>query len=218
MNNQHYLRIARLFVSGLCLALALGASADSLFNAQEPRSGTLIARQPARFKVGDLITVLVREEITAAVLANTNTKKESDVDSNAPAASNNFLVGQKPTGNNILNPGELPNWLIETENETKNTGQTRRTSTLTTTVTCTVTQVLPNETIIIDGERQVSVNREDSTLVVHGIARAKDVSPANSIASTQLAQAQILLRGKGPLWNNQRRGLVTRFLDWFSPF
>ncbi|HEO70398.1 MAG TPA: flagellar basal body L-ring protein FlgH, partial [Candidatus Hydrogenedentes bacterium] len=45
-----------------------------------------------------------------------------------------------------------------------------------------------------------------------------DISPAHTIESARLADAQILLRGKGPLWNNQRRGLITRFLDWFSPY
>ncbi|MCX5759408.1 MAG: flagellar basal body L-ring protein FlgH, partial [Candidatus Hydrogenedentes bacterium] len=66
--------------------------------------------------------------------------------------------------------------------------------------------------------KTVSMNREDSTIHVSGIVRARDVTPANTVLSMQVANAQIILKGKGPLWNSQRRGLLTRFLDWVSPF
>jgi flagellar L-ring protein precursor FlgH len=75
-----------------------------------------------------------------------------------------------------------------------------------------------NGTLLLEGEKNVSVNREDSRIYVKGIARARDISPTNTIDSTQLANATIELRGRGPLWNNQRRGLLTRFLDWVSPY
>ncbi|MBI2433651.1 MAG: flagellar basal body L-ring protein FlgH [Candidatus Hydrogenedentes bacterium] len=196
----------------------LPARADSLFNQAAQKSGTLISEKIARFAVGDLITVLVREKIDASTQADTNTKKESDVESNANAADNAFLIADEPTGNNILKPDDLPNWQIEAENETRNTGRTKRVSTLTTTITCFVQEVLENGNLRIQGEKTVTINREDSTLVVSGIVRPKDILPDNTVPSTQLANATVLLKGKGPLWNNQRRGLVTRFLDWFSPF
>jgi len=62
------------------------------------------------------------------------------------------------------------------------------------------------------------VNREDSYLRVSGVVRAEDISPDNTVPSTLLADATVDLDGKGPLWNNQRRGLITRFLDWFAPY
>ena len=85
-------------------------------------------------------------------------------------------------------------------------------------MSCQVTQVYDNGNIRIEGQKQVTVNREDSLIQVTGIARAEDISPANTIDSTRLAEAVVTLRGCGPLWNNQRRGLVTKLLDWFSPF
>jgi hypothetical protein len=33
-----------------------------------------------------------------------------------------------------------------------------------------------------------------------------------------VANVTIELKGKGPLWNNSRRGIITKILDWFSPF
>lgn len=208
--------ISRIAWTATALALCATAAADSLFTASAASAGTLVSEKTSRFMPGDIITVLVREEIAASTMADTNTKKEADVESQAGATGNEFLVSN--SGLNILNKEELPNWDIETKNETKTTGKTRRTSSLTTTVTCFVTQVLPNNNIMIEGEKAMTVNREESTVIVSGVVRPTDVTPQNTVLSTQIANVQVHLKGKGPLWNNQRRGFVTRFLDWFSPF
>lgn len=206
--------------SAWCLAILMAAAyaveADSLFTASAERSGTLISEKTARFEIGDIVTVLVREEIDASTTADTNTKKESDVQSEANANENEFLIARN--GMNFINKEELPNWNIEVENETKARGKTVRKSILNTTVSCLVTEVFPNGNIRLEGEKTMSVNREDSLLKVSGIVRSRDVTPANTVQSTQMANIQLKLRGKGPLWNNQRRGLITRLLDWFSPF
>jgi len=197
----------------------LPAFGDSLFKASSAGTGrqTLIAKS-MRFQPGDIVTVVVKETIESSVSANTNTKKESDVESQAEAGSNEFLVADKPNGLGILNKEQLPNYQIGAKNEHKTTGQTRRTSELNTSVSCVVMQVLNNGLLMLEGEKVVSVNREDSRLKISGLARVRDVTAANTIDSTQLANASIILSGKGPLWNNQRRGLVTRLLDWVSPF
>ena len=193
------------------------AQGDSLFKASSSsQTGALIAKVN-RFQVGDIITVLVNESINASTTANTNTKKESDVESAADAANNQFLTAEKP-GLNILPQEQLPNWNISVKNETKARGQTNRVAKLTTSVSCLVTKVVDNGNVYIEGEKLMSMNREDCRLVVSGIVRSRDVTPVNTIDSNQVANATITLKGKGPLWNNQRRGLITRLLDWFSPF
>lgn len=201
------------------LLLSGSAGADSLFSQKIAREGTLVAERKARFAVGDIITVLVREEVEATTTSNTNTKKESDVNSKANESENSFLVTPvKEDGFGILDAPQLPNWAIGTENEHKGTGSTKRSSTLTTTITCFVKEVLPNGNLMLEGNKRITVNKEDSLLVVGGLIRSKDVTAENTILSTQVADATVELRGKGPLWNNQRRGILTRALDWFSPF
>lgn len=211
-------RTSKLMAAVVLAALASGAPADSLFSQKTAKDATTVSEKLDRFEVGDIITVIVRETLNATTSAGTNTKKESDVKADAAAAANPFLVAEQPDGNNILNPGELPNWDIQSENETKNTGDTRRRNTLTTSITCTVVEVFPNGNLKIAGDKQVTVNRDDSMVTVSGIIRSKDITAENTIQSTQVADASVIVKGKGPLWNNQRRGLVTRVLDWFSPF
>lgn len=210
--------LTKILAATVLVALATGAPADSLFSQQTAKDTSTVSEKLDRFEPGDIITVIVRETLDASTTAGTNTKKESDVKADAAAAANPFLVGDKPDGNNILNPGELPNWDIQSQNETKNTGDTRRRNSLTTSITCTVVEVFPNGNLKIEGEKQVTVNRDDSMVSVSGIIRSKDISAQNTIQSTQVADASVTVKGKGPLWNNQRRGIVTRVLDWFSPF
>lgn len=201
----------------LLLSTQTPANADSLFNKHRPDTGTLIADMKGRFEVGDLVTVLVRESITAQSESDTDTKKESTVEATAAAAANQFLVGTGENGMNLISAGALPNWNIDAANEHKADGSTSRGSKLTMTITCTVTQVNGNGTILIEGDKLITVNREKSILKVAGMIRTRDVASNNSISSNQLANAKIQLTGEGPLWNNQRRGFFTKILDWFSP-
>lgn len=208
----------RIITVAALIAIAGPAAAGSLFTARAEANGTLISERKARFDPGDIITILVRENIDAQTQANTNTKKESDVSANAPIAGNPFLVARPPDGLNIINPGELPNWQIEMENEHRTQGRTQRNNRLVTTIAARVVEVQPNGLVRIEGSKKVTVNREDSLVRIAGVIRTRDVTPDNTVLSTQVADAEIELQGKGPLWNNQRRGIITRFLDWFSPF
>lgn len=200
------------------LLLGTDAFGDSLFNSRVANNGTMVSNRRMRFQPGDIITVMVQENVDASTQSNTDTKKESDIQAQAAPNANTFLIAKKPDGLELIPQERLPNWDISVENEHKGTGRTRRANRLTTTVSCTVVRVHSNGNIDLVGEKQVTVNREDSQLFVSGTARSRDVSPSNMIESSKLANANIELRGRGPLWNNERRGLLTRMLDWISPF
>ena len=205
-------------ITAVLILFACAAGADSLFTREAAKSGNLVSNKNVEFKEGDIINVIVQETIDATTQANTDTKKESDIGAKASAADNTFLLADKPKGLGLLNEELLPNWAIEAENEHKADGQTKRASRLTTTIGCTVVKVHENGNLDIQGTKRVSVNREDSELFVRGTIRGRDVTSANTVSSRQLANAEIALRGRGPLWNNQRRGLLSKVLDWFSPF
>ena len=214
MNRMKYL------ILSLALLTAASASADSLFKQSAGRWGNPIANKRPKLEVGDIVTVLVREVTDASTQSNTNTKKESDVSAQANPTANGFLTATRQQGGfDITNASKLPNWDIQVENEHKGTGQTKRTNKLTTSISCLVTDVNnENGTVSIKGEKKVAVNREFSILSVSGMVRTRDIGPDNTVNSAQIANATIELKGRGPLWNNQRRGWFMKLLDWFSPF
>ena len=204
---------------GLCVALMqlvlTGAWGDSLFNKRAALNGTLVSIQKVRFEVGDIITVLVRENVNATTTASTDTEKEAELIARATAEANPFLVGGKF---GVIPKDLLPNWNINIENEFEAEGTTKRSNQLSMDISCIVKQVFPNGNVLIEGMKKVTVNREDTHISVSGIVRARDVTPANTVLSTQLANASVELKGHGPLWNNQRRGFFTKLFDWISPF
>ncbi|MFO7776005.1 MAG: flagellar basal body L-ring protein FlgH [Candidatus Hydrogenedentota bacterium] len=199
-------------------SIAWTAAAGSLFNAAVQERGTLISQQQERFEEGDIIMVLVEESLTAETEANTDTQRRGGVESEARAAQNQFLLADRPDGFGIMQPGQLPNWSIEVDNEHRASGATERANTLRTTISCVVKEISDNGNILIEGNKKIRINREDTELTLKGMVRPRDVTTRNTVNSTEVANVDLDLKGEGPLWNNQRRGLLTRFLDWFSPF
>jgi flagellar L-ring protein FlgH len=215
---REVLAVRTLCFAAMAVVLAVSAGADSLFTSDVEEEGSLVSNKKEKLEVGEIITVLVEEKVTASTQANTDTKKESDIEAISDATKNAFLLEQRPNGFELIPEEQLPNWAIEAENEHRTAGKTNRSNSLVTTLSCTVTRVHKNGNVEVSGSKRVTVNREDSTLLVTGTIRPRDVTAANTIRSSQLADAIIELRGAGPLWNNQRRGILTKVLDWFSPF
>jgi flagellar L-ring protein precursor FlgH len=208
--------ILRAAISAACLLVAASAGADSLFSERVAARGTFISDNKVRFEPGDIITVLVRENIDSQVDSELRTRKDSTLEAEAGEDDNATFTGSDALID--LPVGVLPNWDIEVENEHRGRGNTSRTNRLIMTITCRVTQVHANGNVQIEGQKRVTVNRDDSLLLVTGMARTRDVTVQNTVDSNLLADAVFELKGHGPLWNNERRGLFTRLLDWVSPF
>jgi flagellar L-ring protein precursor FlgH len=200
------------------IAIAGTAGADSLFTKARADQGGMITDRNPQLKPGDIITVKVEEDIEAETTADTNTRKQAEVSSEADAGDNTFLIAPEPDGHGITTAEKLPNWGIEADNETKTRGSTKRDNELTLTVACVVVEVMKNGNLVIEGSKNVAVNREVSRIYVKGVVRSRDISYDNTVSSLKLANATVELKGQGPLWNNQRRGFFTRLLDWVAPY
>jgi flagellar L-ring protein FlgH len=161
------------------------------------------------FQVNDLVTVLVAEQASAVATGDVTTSRQSSV-----AASITSLLGIKsPTG-------ALAN-LATTSNNTAlaGTGSTDRSSSISTALSARVTHVLPNGYLVLEGSKDVQVNSEFQKITVRGIIRTADLSPANVITSTQLAQLEIRIDGKGVVNDAIRRpNFIYRLLLGLLPF
>jgi flagellar L-ring protein precursor FlgH len=67
---------------------------------------------------------------------------------------------------------------------------------------------------VIQGTRVIGINNDKEQLILTGVVRAADVSPANTILSQQIADAQISYRGKGIATSGGKPGLIARVLNW----
>jgi flagellar L-ring protein precursor FlgH len=138
-------------------------------------------------QVYDLVTIIVSDKASAVSTGVTNTTRKSSVKASVASA----LLPK----NSVAALANLAN----TSNNTQLQGQgtTSRQSTLTTTVTAEVTDVLPNGNLVIQGQKDISVNSEKQVITVRGIVRPTDLSPANSVPSDRVARMEVRVNGKG---------------------
>ena len=85
-------------------------------------------------------------------------------------------------------------------------------------VSVTVAEVYPNGTMLVRGEKRVTLNRGDEFVRIKGIVRFADVSADNRVLSTRVADAQISYTGKGDVARAGRQGWLGRFFQVVSPF
>lgn len=205
-------RVCLVALLGLGLTTA-NVRADSLLNGLVLERGSLYSDEKVRFELGDVITVLVSETTDARTRASTETEKESSLEA---TASSDFITSSN--GLNILKSGELPAWQLEAKNEHDGGGTTQRNNTVSAMVSTRVVEVMAAGNLRIEGQKTLVVNREKTQIQVSGIIRARDVTPRNTVLSSQIADAEISFEGGGPLWNSQRRGFLTKLLDFIWPF
>ena len=198
-----------LILCGLVLALNVpGVGAESLW--RDGRQGVLFTDVRAS-RLGDILTVLVVESSSTDRKAETNTKKESDNQLNLSNFFGNthFLAG--PAGNK----GRFD---FTGNNEQKASGNITRQDTVTAQIPARVMKILDNGLLLVEGRRAVVVNDETQTLAFSGVVRPDDITPENTVRSTQVADAEVTIVGKGILAEKQRPGILQRIFDVFRVF
>lgn len=85
-------------------------------------------------------------------------------------------------------------------------------------VSVTVAEVYGNGTMLVQGQKRVTLNRGDEFVRIKGIVRVADVSADNRVLSTRVADAQISYTGKGDVARASRQGWLGRFFSVVSPF
>ena len=189
--------------SGLLILTLVGeSSGESLW--RDVGHGFLFTDSKARH-AGDIVTVLVTESSALNRQAETNTKKESTNQANLSS-----FFG--------LPLGDKTKYAFEGANEHKGSGSVTRSDEVTAKVAARVVKVLPSGNLIIEGRRAVRANDETQYLAISGVIRQEDITSNNTILSTQVADAEIVLEGKGVLAEKQRPGLLNRFADWLFLF
>ena len=98
------------------------------------------------------------------------------------------------------------------------TGTADQANSLSGEVSVTVAEVYPNGTMLVQGQKRVTLNRGDEYLQIKGVVRTADIDADNRVLSTRVADAKIAYTGKGDVARASRQGWFSRFLSVISPF
>lgn len=193
MNKIRWQKAALLCSALLALA---GARADSLY---KPQSFQALTSDRKAAAVGDLLTVQVFESATATTSADTATRSKNNI-------SASLVYGKH----------EVERAALATSGDFDGGGRTERTNRFLTTLTVKVREVFPNGDLQVEGEQVLSVDDERQTIRLVGRVRRVDISDANVVLSTRLADANITLVGDGALSDRQRRAWWRKAMDWLG--
>jgi flagellar L-ring protein precursor FlgH len=149
-------------------------------------------------RVGDIVTILVREKASAVSSGTVKTQRNSSLQASISAAGGIT----RPTGPlvNLAKAG--------TNSALDGQGATTRDTTLTASISTVVTQVLPNGSLVIQGTKNVKINSENQVLGLRGIVRPVDLSAANMVSSDRVAQMDLQVNGKGVVADSVKRPFI----------
>lgn len=152
--------------------------------------------------VGDLITIVVVQDVTAQNTGNVATARSYTANSGISA----LPAGIKTTKvENLFSPNSTETLSGKTSAAT--------TSTLRTQLTGRIVAMLSTGQLVVEAERDILMNNERQTVLVRGLVRPGDISPTNSVLSNNLANLELELKGKGVLSDGTRPpSLLVRLL------
>lgn len=156
--------------------------------------------------VGDIITIVLVEKTQASKSNSADTSRDGSLGLTPPSTgilSKLFSASDVSMGGN---------------NQFTGKGAATQSNALSGEITVTIAQVFPNGTMMVRGEKALTLNRGDEFIQVSGLVRQADIGPDNRIASTRVADAKIIYKGKGEIANASRQGWLQRFFSAISPF
>jgi flagellar L-ring protein precursor FlgH len=164
---------------------------------------------------GDLLTVVISEQSRGSKDATTETSAESSI-----AASVQEFFGVPAAAIKFLPKGFNPESIVQgtTARSSTGEGETTRNGNLSASITVRVVAVDQSGNLRVQGDKVITVNREEQYIVLTGTVRPEDIAADNSVLSSRIADAHIDYYGKGTVGDKQRTPLVHRLMDWLWPF
>src|ERR1700688_874840 len=158
--------------------------------------------------VGDLITIVVAQGTKATSTASVATARTLSASSGITS-----LPGKlKTTGvASLFSPNSSATLGGKSQGST--------TSALTDTISGRVVAVLSSGVLVVEAERQLTMNNEKQTILVRGLVRPGDVTPLGTVQSNQVGNLELELKGKGVLSDGVwRPNALIRGLLWLVGF
>lgn len=172
-------------------------------------------------RIGDIVTITVSE--TTNILNTETNTTDNSTSASGSIDNDNFVTGLRhalTSGRNakIQDSRAANTFATEYTSAFSGGGSNDIDRSVTVTITAMVVEVLDNGNLVLEGKRNVKVNKEQYTLKITGIARSIDITTSNTIASSKMSNVKFGLEGKGWLSRAGSKGWYHRVKDMLWPF
>lgn len=157
--------------------------------------------------VGDTLTINITEKTAAAKKSDTKADRSHDTSLGIPTIAGLPLKS-------FQGASLAANSSTAFEGSGENTSSNNFTGTL----TVTVIEVYPNGNLLVSGEKQIGLKEGEEFVRFSGVVNPITITAANTVASTQVADARIEYKANGFLDSAQVMGWLGRFFLSFLPF
>jgi flagellar L-ring protein precursor FlgH len=156
--------------------------------------------------IGDTLVINLSERTQAAKKASSSADRSQEIDTAVTRIAGLPLKGMQGAGIQA-----------EGSNVFSGKGASSADNNFTGTITVTVIEVLPNGNLLVSGEKKVAINQGDEFIRFSGVVNPTQVTAANTVQSTQVADARIEYRATGYIDEAQVMGWLGRFFLSFLP-
>jgi flagellar L-ring protein precursor FlgH len=213
----------------LCLLLSVASptTAQSLW--REGAMGSSLFTDAKARAVNDIVTILIVESSSSSRTANTKLSESTS----RTAGVTKFPTILDPISGKLVAPLVDPilgyqrpsevfrqqlNLELGAAGAHEGKGNIDRSDKVSGQIAARVVKVLDNGNLVIEGRRAVLVNDDTQIITISGVVRSQDISGSNTVLSSQLADAEVQMVGRGVLAEAQRPGILYRILDWLKFF
>jgi flagellar L-ring protein FlgH len=181
-------------------------SSISFFAVPEP--------EPRMIQRHDLVTIIVREQSEFSSEGSQEFRKQAALDARLDELVRINLARLE------IGPGELDPLTLRASGSRDSRGEASvdRSDSFITRLTAEVVDVKPNGTLVLQARRRIKTDDEVQNILLTGICRAEDITPDNTILSTQMYDLRLDKTHRGGVRNATRRGLLPKLLDAVNPF
>jgi flagellar L-ring protein precursor FlgH len=176
---------------------------------------TVPEAKPRMLKKHDLVTIIVDEASTYSSAGTTDLQKSADFDAKINAMIRLSLKNLSLSENGT---SAIPEINTSGTRDFKGDGAVNRTDSLTTRITAEVLDVKPNGTLVLQARQHIKTDDEEQTMILSGNCRVEDVTPDNTVLSSQMFDKDVTKSNKGAVRDTMKRGWVPKLLDVINPF
>jgi len=190
-------------------------SSASLISVKKPKT--------KKFKVHDIITIIVREESRSKSEADASTSKEASLTAELKEWIQLKHMGRDDARDLKLIPdagiaATTPSIDVSAKGEFEGEGDVERKDSFLTKIAATVVDVKPNGNLVLEAKRFIQTDDEKISMSLTGTVRPADVAVDNSVSSTNVADLAVTKTTSGVARDGQKRGWLVRLLQAISPF